>query len=439
MDRRIQQGTATKLLQISKVSKDKPNYKFVSLASLLSEEYLRECYRELKKNKSPGVDGVSIEQYGENLGENLRQFVGRMKAMSYRPQDVLRVYIPKAQGSKRPLGIPTIEDKIVQKGISEILKAIYEPCFIEESYGFRNGVGCHDALKKVSDEIYRRPVNYVLDADIKGFFDNVNHQWMIKFLEHRINDKNLIRLIVRILKSGVMEEGKYMKTDKCTPQGGIISPILANIYLHYVLDLWFKKVLRKQLKGYAEIVRYADDFVIVVQHKEDCDKILESLRERMTKFSLELSEAKTSIIRFGRTAGKNEHGNKPSTFDFLGFTHFCGKSRRGYFKIGRKTSKKRLNRRITEMNEFLKANRNRYTLKELWGKVKLKLLGHYRYYGVSENSIGINAYRYKVERLLYKWLNRRSQKKSFNWNSFKMYMDKYPLTKPKIYVSFYTT
>lgn len=438
MNRRIQTATATKLMQISRVSKDKPNYKFVSLASLLKEEYLTECYQELKKNKAPGIDGVSVEQYGENLEGNLRNLVERMKTMSYKPQNVLRVYIPKAQGGLRPLGIPSVEDKIVQKGISEILKAIFEPNFIEESYGFREGKGCHDALKKVNQEISMKPVNYVIDADIKGFFDNVSHQWITKFLEHRIQDKNLIRLIVRFLKAGIMEQGLQMKTEEGTPQGGIISPILANIYLHYVLDLWFKKVLRKNLRGYAEIVRYADDFIILVQYKDDCDKILENLRERLAKFSLELSESKTSTIRFGRTADKGDKENKPGTFDFLGFTHYCAKTRRGKFKVGRKTSKSRFNRRIKEMNEFLRINRNKYKLSELWSKIRLKLLGHYRYYGVSENSRSIYNYRMKVERLLFKWLNKRSQKKSFNWNSFNLYIRKYPLPKPKIYVSFYT-
>jgi RNA-directed DNA polymerase len=438
MNRRIQTTTATQLLQISNVSKDKPDYKFVSLASMLSTGYLTECYLELKKNKAPGIDGVSVKQYGEGLDENLRKLVERMKTMSYRPQEVLRVYIPKAQGGKRPLGIPAVEDKIVQKGISEILKAIFEPNFIEESYGFREGKGCHDALKKVGQEIISKPVNYVLDADIKGFFDNVSHEWMVKFLEHRINDKNLIRLIVRFLKSGVMEDGKYMKTEQGTPQGGIISPVLANIYLHYVLDLWFKKVLRKQLRGYAEIVRYADDFLILVQCKEDCEKILESLRERLAKFSLELSEAKTSIVRFGRTADKKDKDNQPGTFEFLGFTHYCAKSRKGYFKVGRKTSKTRFSRKIKEVSEYLRINRNRYKLSELWKKLRLKLLGHYRYYGVSENSRSIHIYSMKVERLIFKWLNKRSQKKSFNWTSFKLYLSRYPLPRPKIYVSFYT-
>jgi group II intron reverse transcriptase/maturase len=438
MGLRTQSNTATKLLQISNVSKDNPSYKFVSLASYLTEDYLRESYWELNKNKAPGIDRVSVEQYGEKLEENLRNLVERMKTMSYRPQNVLRVYIPKAQGGLRPLGIPTVEDKIVQKGISEILKAIFEPNFIEESYGFREGMGCHDALKKLSKEITTKPVNYIIDADIKRFFDNVNHEWMTKFLEHRINDQRLIRLIVRILKSGIVETGKYLKTETGTPQGGVISPILANIYLHYALDLWFKEVLRKTLKGYAEIVRYADDFVILVQYKEDCDRIMASLRERLAKFSLELSESKTSTIRFGRTANKNDKENKPGTFDFLGFTHFCAKTMAGKFKVGRKTSKSRFNRRVKEISEFLRINRNKYKLPELWVNIKQKLLGHYRYYGVSENGRCLYKYKLKVERLLFKWLNRRSQKQSFNWKSFNLYLRKYPLPKPKIYVSFYT-
>lgn len=438
MNRRIQSKTATKLLQISEVSRDNPSYRFVSLTHLLNEEYLAECYRGLKKNKAPGIDKVSVEDYGERLEENLHKLVERMKSWSYRPQNIRRVFIRKAQGGQRPLGIPTVEDKIVQKGISEILKAIFEPNFISESYGFIGGRGCHDALRELSSQISQKPVNHVIDADIKGFFDNVDHKWMVRFLEHRIKDKNLIRLVVRILKSGVMEEGRHIKPDQGTPQGGIISPVLANIYLHYVLDLWFKKVLRKELKGYAEIIRYADDFVILVQNKEDLSVILESLKSRLQKFGLELSESKTKVVRFGRTAGKKDNDGKPGTFDFLGFTHYCGKSRKGYFKVGRKTSKKRYNQKLKEMNDFLRRSRNRYQLRELWHILRLKLVGHYRYYGVSENSRSLENYCVSVERMIFKWLNRRSQKKSFNWRSFKLYLRKHPLPKPKIYVSFYT-
>jgi RNA-directed DNA polymerase len=439
MVHRNQSKTSTKLLQISKVSRADSHYKFTSLASLLDEEYLSECYASLATNKASGVDGISVKEYGENLEENLRNLVKRMKSMSYRPQSVKRVYIPKASGGKRPLGIPSTEDKIVQLAITRILEAIYEPYFVNESYGFRRGRSCHDALKRLGTEIWSKPVNYVIDADIKGFFDNVDHEWLRKFLEHRIIDKNLIRIIVRFLKSGYIEEGQYMKTETGTPQGGNISPILANIYLHYVLDLWFKHSLKKELNGYAEIIRYADDFVIVVERESDSAKILEQLRDRLGKFGLELSESKTKMINFGRNASKKGiEGKQAGTFDFLGFTHFCDRSRNGNFKVGRKTSKSRFNRRIKEMNEFLRETRNKYELKDIWTKVRQKLLGHYHYYGVSENSRSLRKYVWKVENLLFKWLNRRSQRKSFSRQNFRQYVKMYTLPEPKIYVSFYT-
>jgi group II intron reverse transcriptase/maturase len=438
MNHRVQSNTATKLLQISKVSQADRKYKFTSLASLLNEDYLRECYARLDANKASGVDRVSVKAYGENLEDNLRNLRSRMKSMSYRPQSALRVYIPKANGAKRPLGIPATEDKIVQLAIAGILEAIYEPYFINESYGFRRGRGCHDALKRLNDEIMRNPVNYVIDADIKGFFDNVDHKWMIKFIEHRVKDKNLVRLIARFLKSGYIEEGEYMKTETGTPQGGNISPILANIYLHYVLDLWFKNIIKKELSGYAEIIRYADDFVILVEKESECVKILEQLRERLEKFGLTLSEAKTKMISFGRNAGIKGEGNKePGTFDFLGFTHFCSRTRSGGFKVGRKTSKSRFRQKITAMNEYMRKCRNMFKLPDLWKKLEAKIRGHYQYYGVSENLRGLSVYYRKVVEIIFKWINRRSQRKSMTWKGFARYIKLYPLPRPRIYVSFY--
>ena len=439
MGRRIQSKTATKLLQISKVSADKPKYKFTSLASLLDKEYLAECYASLNKTKASGTDKVSVEEYGEELEDNLHKLIERMKGHTYLPQDVRRVYIPKSNGDKRPLGIPAVEDRIVQKGIAGILEAIYEPVFIEESYGFRSGRSQHDALKRLDKEIWGKPINYVIEADIKGFFDNVDHKWMTKFIEHRVSDLNLVRLIVRFLKSGIVEEGKRMKAEEGTPQGGNLSPILANIYLHYVLDLWFKYHLKKELIGYAEIVRYADDFVIVVQSQSDCEKILNNLKERFAKFKLELSEEKTKVIRFGRRASKQGKGNdKSGTFDFLGFTHYCGKTRQGKFTVRRKTSQKRFAQKIKLMSEFLKKNRCSKNIAGLWKSIKSKLIGHYGYYGISGNSRSIENYYYKVITLIFKWLNRRSQRKSTTWESFKKYLKSYPLPKPKIYVNLYT-
>lgn len=438
MNHRVPTKTATKLLQISKVSKANSKYKFTSLASLLDLEYLTDCYANLKKTKASGVDNVSVEEYGENLEENLRSLISRMKTMSYRPQSVRRVYIPKGSKGKRPLGIPAVEDRVVQLAIAGILESIYEPYFVDESYGFRRGRNCHDALKRLDNEIWANSVNYVIDADIKGFFDNVDHKWLTKFIEHRVNDLNLVRLIVRFLKSGVVEDGKRMKTELGTPQGGNISPILANIYLHYVLDLWFKHKLKKELSGYCQMVRYADDFVIVVENASDCDKILKALKARLSEFGLELSEAKTKVIYFGRNAKKHGNAeNKAGTFDFLGFTHYCGKTKRGKFTVCRKTNKSRFKRALNAMSEYLRENRNKSGLPVIWETLKSKLIGHYIYYGISGNCKSIDNYYYRVTLLIFKWLNRRSQRSSFNWNDFNKYLSRYVLPKPKVYVNFY--
>jgi len=288
--------------------------------------------------------------------------------------------------------------------------------------------------------IMSKPVNHVIDADIKGFFDNVNHKWMKRCLEERIGDKNLLRLIIRFLKSGIIEQGKYYTTEKGTPQGGILSPVLANIYLHYVLDLWIERVVKKEAKGYVGIVRYADDSVICVQYKEDSRQILEKMKERLLKFGLELSEEKTQIIGFGRYAEKNARskGKKPDTFDFLGFTHFCDKSRKGAFKVGRRTSRKRFSQKAREMNQWLKSVRNVAKPEEWWSILCAKLRGHFQYYGVSGNYRGIYRFYVLTVKLVFKWLNRRSQKKSFNWQSFNEYLRMYPLPKPKIHHNLYT-
>lgn len=439
MTHRTQTATSTKLLHISKVSSSNRKYRFKSLASLLNEEYLAAIYSGLERNKASGIDHVSVKDYGENLDENLRNLVIRMKQMSYRPQPVKRVYIPKSSGGKRPLGIPTVEDRLVQSAISGILEAIYEPCFIDESYGFRRGRSCHDAIRRLSKEMWTQPVNYVIDADIKGFFDNVNHEWLLKFLEHRIEDNNLLRLIVRFLKSGVMESGEKYETDKGTPQGGNVSPVLANIYLHYALDLWFKHDLRKSLKGYAEIIRYADDFLIVVEEQADCEIILALLKERLAKFGLELSLEKTKIVRFSKKPPKpGESAPENGTFDFLGFTFYIGKSRLGKTVMCWKTSKTRFKRALQSLKTYLQENRNRFKLPIIWKTLTLKLRGHYNYYGISGNSRSINNFYEKVKELIFKWLNRRSQRGSFNWVNFLKYLKGYPLPTPKLYVKIYS-
>jgi len=431
----------TKLNLISETVKRDEKCRLNSVVHLLGEENLKQCFEMLKKGKAAGIDGVSVEKYEENVESNLRNLVGRMKAQSYRPQPVRRTYIAKANGKMRPLGIPAVEDKIVQKGIARILEAIYEVEFLDFSYGFRPHRSCHQALKRLDQIVMTQPINHIIDADIKGFFDNVDHEWLMKFLEVRIIDPNFLRLIKRFLKNGYMEEGKLHPTEEGTPQGGVVSPILANVYLHYVLDLWMEKAVKPECRGSVEIVRYADDFVICVQYKDEATKILAALRERLKKFKLELAEDKTRLIEFGRFAKQNAKakGERAATFNFLGFTHFIDKTRKGGYKLGRKTDRKKLSAKLKEMNEWLRTSRNMFPIAEIWKTLRAKLRGHFQYYGVSGNFRGISRFEYQTKRLLLKWLNRRSQKKSFSWDSFTVYLSRHPLPTAAIHHNFYTS
>ena len=430
----------TKLNLITEIARKDRKCTFNNLVHLLNVENFKECFRELKKGKASGIDGVTLQEYEEELDNNLEDLVARMKRFSYRPQPVRRVYIPKASGGKRPLGIPAVEDKIVQMGIAKILQAIFEVDFLDFSYGFRPKRNCHQALETLDKMMMQRPVNHVIDADIKGFFDNVDHNWLMRCIEQRIGDKNLLRLLKRFLKAGIVEEGKYLSTEKGTPQGGIISPILANIYLHYALDLWFEKVEKQKAGSYIGMVRYGDDFVICVQRKEVAEQLRSELSRRLAKFGLELSGEKTRIVEFGRYARENSRkkGCKPGSFSFLGFTHFCDTGRKGYFKVGRKTDRKKFSVKIKEMNQWLKAVRNTSKPKAWWPILAAKLRGHFHYYGVSGNYGGISQFYQRTIRLIVKWLNRRSQKKSYNWEQYRTYLLRHPLPKPRIYHNLYT-
>lgn len=430
----------TKLRLIAEIAIKDGKCKFNNIIHLLNEDGLKECFYQLKKGRAVGVDDVTLEEYEQHLDANVKDLVARMKRFSYRPQPVRRVYIPKGNGKLRPLGIPAVEDKMVQLAIARILTAIYEADFRDFSYGFRPGRGCHDALDRLDKVIMKHPINHVIDADIKGFFDNVNHDWLLRCLQERISDTKLLRYIVRFLKAGVMEEGKWQETDRGTPQGGIISPILANIYLHYVLDLWIEKVIGRQSRGIVLIVRYADDFVICVQYQDEAEWILIELRKRLEKFGLELSADKTKIIGFGRFAVENasKKGQRAGTFNFLGFTHFCDKTRAGKFKVGRTTERKRFSAKLKELNNWLKSVRNLAPVKDWWSTLCAKLRGHFLYYGVSGNYRGIKRFYHQTVRLVFKWINRRSQKKSFNWERFQNYITRYSLPNPRIYHDLYT-
>lgn len=435
----IQFDMQMKLNLITKHATEDVKFKFTSLAHLLNEETLTECFHMLEKGKAAGIDNVTYEQYEVYLNTNIQKLVKRMKEGKYYPQPVRRTYIPKGDGKVRPLGIPSLEDKIVQKGIARILNAIYEPNFLDCSYGYREGRDCHRALKQLDNSIMAKSVNHIIDADICGFFDNVEHEWLMKMLEEKIQDKNLLKLIRRFLKAGIMEDGSHTTLDVSVPQGGLISPVLSNVYLHYALDLWIEKVMKRESKGFVELVRYCDDFVVLIQYKEDAELILKAVNERLNKFGLDLSQEKTRVIEFGRYAMQNakKRNSKPSTFDFLGFTHFCDKSRKGNFKVGRKTRKKKYNAKLVEMNDWLKSIRNAVKIKEWWKVLEAKLRGHYQYYGVSGNHASISKFYHETCKLVFKWINRRSQKKSMNLEQFMDYIKKYPLPQPKIRHNFY--
>ncbi len=435
----MDQPPRIKLALLSQRARSEPHGVFTSLAHLLNVEFLRECYGSLGKEKACGIDGRSWQEYGVHLDANLADLVERLKAKRYKPLPAKRVYIPKNEHQMRPLGLPAIEDKIVQKGIARILEAIYEADFCDCSYGFRPGRSGHQALRAVDETIMRKPVNYVIEADIQGFFDHVSHDWMMQFLQVRVRDSSLLLLIRRFLKAGYMESGLWHPTDEGTPQGGNLSPLLANLYLHYVLDLWWERKVQPTVGGTCVLVRYADDFVCLVQHRQDAENLEKLLRERFAKFGLTLHPEKTRTIRFGRTEWDNarREGRKPHTFDFLGFTHYAGRSRQGNSVLGRRTSRKKFHKACREILTWLKQVRNLRRLSEIWTQLAAKLRGHYGYYGVSGNYRMIRNFGYVVIRAVQKWLTRRSQRRDFTWKRLNDYLKHYPLPRPRIVYRMY--
>lgn len=432
-------STVTKLTLIAKRVKEHRNGKFTSLMYLLNQQYLMDGYTHLGKKKAAGIDLRTVESYTkEEITDVIEATIQKMKSHTYKPQPVRKVLIPKENGKTRTLGIPTVTDRIVQMGVARILNSIFDQSFLSSSFGYRVGKDAHACLKEVNHMIMQQKVNYIIDADIKAFFDHIDHTWMMKCLSERISDKPFLQLIWKFLKGGVMTDGQYQETEEGTPQGGIISPVLANIYLHYVLDLWMTVKEKKKMKGYIQLIRYADDFIIGVQHKADAETLLKDIGERLNKFGLELSEEKTKIIEFGRFAKENQTKRgrrKPETFDFLGFTHYCSTTRDGRFQIHIKTSRKKARLAESSLNTYLKTNRH----KQIWEVLKAKLRGHYNYYGISGNYAAIRTYYTKTKLLAYKWLNNRSQKKSFNWGAYERYLILNPLPKPKLTYALYNT
>ena len=377
----------------------------------VNEETLMTEHRKQNRKKAVGVDGVSKDKYDENAEENIRELVKRMKKFQYKPLPVKRVYIPKANGKKRPLGLPSYEDKLVQGVMAGILNDVYEPRFLDCSYGFRENRNSHQVVRYINQSIMCRKVNYVLEADIKGFFDNVDHDWLMKFLEHDIADKNFLRYIKRFLIGGIMEGTELKESDRGTPQGGLISPVLANVYLHYVLDLWFEKGIKPRLKGEAYYVRYADDFLIMFQYENEARKVMQVLIPRLGKFGLEVAEEKTRILPIGRFKGTKED------FDFLGFTFYNTKTRTGKYRVGVRTSKKKLKAKKQAVKAWLKTRLTKPvadTMKTLAAVIR----GHCNYYGVNGNYHAIQNFWKYLKYATYRMLNRRDQKGKFRYEKY---------------------
>lgn len=403
-------------------------YKLQTLIHKVNKETLVKQHRQQQKNKASGIDKVTKEEYNINLENNIDNLLYKMKTLAYRPLEVRRTYIPKSNGKLRPLGIPAYEDKLVQGAMSDILNEIYENIFLDCSYGFRPNRNCHDVIKYINQTIMTKKINYILEADIKGFFDNVDHEWLIKFLKETIEDKNFLRYIKRFLKSGYMEEMKHYKTEKGTPQGGLISPILANVYLHYVLDIWVEKFIKPKSKGEVNYVRYADDFILMFQYEEEAKYFLNALDKRLKKFNLELEITKTRIIPFGRFKGTKDK------FDFLGFTFCNSKTRTGKYKTLIKTSKKKMKQKKENVRKWLKENMHKGIITIL-EKLKPRLQGHYNYYGVNGNYHDLYAFYKFTKYACYKVLTRRGQKHPISEEKYDIFWKYTRMPEPQIYVN----
>jgi RNA-directed DNA polymerase len=415
--------------RVRKLAKSDKKVQFTNLTHHISNvDRLRAAYFAMKRTAAAGVDGETWVSYGESLEENLQSLSERLQKGGYRAKPVRRVFIAKADGKQRPLGVPVLEDKIVQRSTVEVLNTIYETDFLDFSYGYRPGLGQHNCLDALYMGLFKR-VNWVLDADIRGFFDNLNHEWLIKFIEHRVKDKRVIRLIQKWLKAGVILDGRRERTDEGVPQGGSISPLLANIYLHYVLDLWVQQRKLDRSCGEMIIVRWADDFVVGFEHQSQAEKFLADLRARMLKFSLELHPEKTRILEFGRFAANNREKRglrKPETFNFLGFTHICGQIRkdRKMYTVRRHTIAKKMRTKLLEVKIELR-KRMHHPIPDQGKWLKSVIEGHCRYYGVPTNLQQLVAFRSEVSRLWFRTLKRRSQKSILTWPRMKRYTDRW--------------
>jgi RNA-directed DNA polymerase len=421
------QGTPSALERIRQAARRDKRQRFTALLHhVYDAERLRAAYGALRRGAAAGIDGETWRHYGENLQSNLEDLSERLKRGAYRAKPVRRAYIAKVgkPGELRPLGVPVLEDKIVQRATVEVLNALYEEDFVGFSYGFRPNRSPHQALDALTLGIMRSKVNWVLDCDIRGFFDNLDHSWLVKFIEHRVADRRVVRLIQKWLKAGVLEDGKRMQSEVGTVQGGSISPLLANIYLHYVFDLWIQQWRRSKARGDVMVVRFADDFVVGFEHREDAGRFLSELRDRLGRFGLELHAEKTRLIEFGRYAEQQRRRRgegKPDTFNFLGFTHSCGRTRKGKFMVLRQTMRRRWQAKLKEVKEELRQRMHK-SIPEMGAYLRSVVAGHTRYYAVPMNAVSVSHFRLAVSWIWWRVLRRRSQRSHFPWSRMKRYV-----------------
>ena len=417
----------TSLRGIAKKAKEDPRHRFTNLYSLLNEATLRESFSKLNRKAAPGVDAVDYEAYEENLEANISNTVRELKDGNYKAKLVRRHYIPKI-GGRRPLGIPVVGDKVVQTAATQILLAIFEQDFLECSHGYRRCKGPQRAALELSKRLHRGRYGWVVDADIKGFFDNLDHAWLMKMLEQRINDRRFLHLIRKWLKAGILEEdGKVIYPITGTPQGGVISAVLANIYLHYALDLWLEKVIKPQSEGDVMLMRYADDFVCCFQLRRDCQRFYKMLGSRLGKFKLELSAAKTRLLKFTRFETEDSE-----SFDFLGFEYRWATSRTGKPLMTMRTAKKKFKMALMAIQTWIKEERCRKGTLAILNTLRQKLQGHWNYYGVSGNLERLQGFYWKARSIMFKWLNRRSQRRSYNWQVFSEILNTFKIPRPRI-------
>lgn len=423
-----------KLALVNEAARRSRQTRFTALLHHVDDEALLRAFRRQRRAASAGVDGVTVADYEQNLDANIRDLCDRVHAGRYRPQPVRRTTIPKADGGQRPLGIPTLEDKIVQGAVAEMLSAIYEVDFLGFSYGFRPGRNPHQALDSLQTALMKERINWVLDADIRSFFDSVDHEWMLRMLAHRVADPRVLRLVRQWLRAGVIDGGTWQANDEGTPQGAGISPLLSNIFLHYVLDLWAHKWRRQEARGRVIVVRYADDFVMGFEHENDARRMMAALKERLAGFRLALHEDKTRLLMFGRFAAERRAERKlgrPETFDFLGFTHHCDKTLNGRFIVRRKTQRKRMIRKLKEMRLEMR-RRMHIPITDQWQWLSAVLRGHYGYYGLSGNYRAMKHFLQEVEQIWQRTLARRSQKSRMFAPRFLKLLRRLPLPGPTI-------